>query len=82
MLASAASLVLSLGLAACDDGPADPSKAGDKRSVMEGGKAESEAGKKVEHAKERIDDAEKQLEVRDDEVFEKSQGEQVERGVP
>jgi len=78
--ASAALLVVCLAGTACDDGPAP--KPADPRSVIEGGKAESEAGKQVEHAKERIDDAEKQLEARDEEVFEKSAGEQAGRGVP
>lgn len=64
-------------LSACDDKPKD-----DRKSVIEGGKAESEPGKQLERAKQDIDAAEKQLQDRADEQFEKSAGEQVERGVP
>lgn len=74
-----ASALVSLGLAACDDKPAPQP---DRKSVMEGGKAESEAGRKVERAKQDIEGAERQLEERSDRVFEQSQGEQGARGVP
>lgn len=76
LLASSFALI---GLAACDDKPAPPP---DRKSVMEGGKAESEAGRKVERAKQDIEGAERQLEERSDRVFEQSQGEQGARGVP
>lgn len=72
-------LILSPGLLACDD---DKQPAADRKSVIEGGKAESEAGKKVERAKQEIDATEKLMQDRADENFEKSGGEKVERGVP
>ena len=67
-------------LAACTkDAPPPPA---DNKSVIEGGKAESAAGRKVEDAKREIDATEKQLQDRADDQFEKSAGENVERGVP
>jgi hypothetical protein len=73
-------LALALTGLACDDKPAPPPA--ERKSVMEGGKAESEAGRKVERAKQDIEGAERQLEERSDRVFEQSQGEQGARGVP
>jgi hypothetical protein len=65
-------------LAACDDKkPTD-----DRKSVIEGGKAESAPGKQLEKAKQDIDGVEQQLQDRADEQFEKSAGEQAGRGVP
>jgi hypothetical protein len=77
-LASAAALTLALALAACDD----EKQPEDRKSVIEGGTPESAAGRKVEDAKQKIEGAEQQLQERDDEIFEKSQGEQAPRGVP
>ena len=65
---------------ACDDEPAE-NKA-DRKSVVEGGKAESAAGKKVENAKKEIEATEKLMQDRDADRFERSGGEKVERGVP
>ena len=73
-------LVLGLALSACDD-PPPPNKA-DRKSVIEGGKAESAAGKKVEAAKKEIDATEKLMQDRADDQFEKSGGEKIERGMP
>lgn len=75
LLVLASSLVLTT--LACDDKPAP-----DRKSVIEGGKPESDAGRKVERAKQDIEGAERQLEERSDRVFEQSQGEQGARGVP
>jgi hypothetical protein len=76
-----ACLALSLFAGACSDKTPPPPKV-DGRSVIEGGKAESAAGRKVEDAKREIDGAEKKMQDRADDVFEKSGGEKVERGVP
>ncbi|KIG16663.1 hypothetical protein DB30_04282 [Enhygromyxa salina] len=73
--------MLSPGLLACDDDKAK-NDAGDRKSVIEGGKAESEPGKQLERAKQEIDATEKQMQDRADENFEKSGGEKVERGLP
>lgn len=71
------------GLTACDDEAAKTQKeAEDTRSVAEGAKARTAAGAKVEDAKEQVEAAEKALETRDDDIFEKSGGERVGRGVP
>ena len=71
-------LLVALGIAGCDDKP----KPGDQRSVIEGGKAESAPGKQLENAKQKIEGAEKQLQDRDDRIYESAQDEKVERGVP
>jgi hypothetical protein len=67
------------GMSGCDD---DKPKPADQRSVIEGGKADSEAGKKLEDAKQKIEGAEQKLQERDDRIFEAAQDEKVERGVP
>jgi hypothetical protein len=66
------------GMSGCDDKP----KPADRPSVIEGGKAETEAGKKLEDAKQKIEGAEQQLQERDDRIFEEAQDEKVERGAP
>jgi hypothetical protein len=50
--------------------------------VLEGGKSESAEGKKLENAKQKVDDVEQQLNDRADRVYESAQDEKVERGVP
>ena len=70
-------LGLGLALAACDDSPPN----NDRKSVIEGGKAESKAGKKLENAKKEIDETEKLMEEQDADRFERSAGEKVERGM-
>lgn len=82
LLATAAGLVLVLGALACDDQPAEAKQPDQAKSVIEGGTPESAAGRKLEDAKQKIDAAEKQMQDRDDEIFEKSAGEQAPRGVP
>jgi hypothetical protein len=73
-------LVSPLLLAACDDKPPTDQ---DRKSVKDGGKAESKAGKQLENAKQDIEAVEKQMQDKADENFEKSGGENaVERGVP
>ena len=72
-------LASSLVVACTKEAPPPPA---DNKSVIEGGKAESAAGRKVEDAKREIDATEKQLQDRADDQFEKSAGENVERGVP
>lgn len=65
-------LVSPLLLAACDDKPpADQ----DRKSVMDGGKAESKAGKQLEDAKQDIEAVEKQMADKAEENFDKSAGE-------
>lgn len=71
-------LCTSFALAGCDDKP----KPDDRKSVIEGGKAETAEGKKLENAKREIEGAEKQLEDRADRMYESAQDEKVERGVP
>lgn len=75
----AVAVLLALGPLACDD--QDAAKA-DRKSVIEGGKPESDAGRKLEDANNKIDGAEQQLQDREDRVFEQSKGEQGGRGVP
>lgn len=78
-LAFAALLGLGLTLVACDD---DPPPNQDRKSVIEGGKAESRAGKQLEKAKKEIDDTEKVMQDQDADRFERSGGEKVQRGMP
>ncbi len=77
-LTSTLALLVVVALSGCDDKP----KSGDQKSVIEGGKAESAEGKKLENAKREIEGAEKQLEDRADRMYESAQDEKVERGVP
>ena len=65
-------------LGACDDPPPN----NDRKSVIDGGKAESRAGKQLENAKREIDDTEKLMQDQDADRFERSGGEKVERGMP
>ncbi|MFO7561861.1 MAG: hypothetical protein R6X02_04415 [Enhygromyxa sp.] len=71
-------LAAPLLLAACED---DKPKQ-DRKSVMEGGKAESKAGKQLEQAKQDIEAVEQQMQDKADENFEKSAGENAPRGLP
>ncbi|PRQ04652.1 hypothetical protein ENSA5_06080 [Enhygromyxa salina] len=80
-VSTAALVALAFAASACDD-DAGANKGGDRRSVVEGGKAESAPGKKLEHAKEQIEEAEKKMEDADADRFERSAGEKVERGLP
>ena len=75
----ALALPLALGALACDDGKAPDQ---DRKSVVDGGKPESAAGRQVENAKKEIEAVEKTMEKEDADRFEKSGGEQVQRGVP
>ena len=70
-------LLAAISLSGCDDKPK-----GDQKSVIEGGKAESAEGKKLENAKREIEGAEKALQDRADRDYEAAQDEPVERGVP
>jgi hypothetical protein len=85
LLATAAALILApifvLAVPGCDDKP-EEKQPGDNKSVIEGGTPESAAGRKVEDAKQKIEGAEKQLQDRDDRIFDQSAGEQAPRGVP
>jgi hypothetical protein len=74
------SLALVMGMGACDDEKKSEAKAGEPQSVAEGAKAETAPGKMVETGKKRIKAAEKQMEVRDDQIMQAAQGEKVERG--
>ena len=78
LCSSIAASVLCLAAVACDDKP----PANERKSVIEGGKAESAPGKQLERAKQDIEGAERQLQERADDQFDKSAPEQVERGVP
>jgi len=69
--------ILPLTLAACDD---DPPKQ-ERKSVVEGGKAESAPGKQLEGAKREIDEVEKVMQERADDNFEKTADEKVPRGL-
>jgi uncharacterized lipoprotein len=77
-LSTTLALLVVVALAGCDDKP----KPADQKSVLEGGKAESAEGKKLENAKREIEGAEKQLEDRSERMYESAQDEKVERGVP
>lgn len=71
-------LAAPLLLAACkDDKPKQ-----DRKSVMDGGKAESKAGKQLEQAKQDIEAVEQQMQDKADEEFEKSAGDNARRGLP
>ena len=73
-------LLLVLVAPACDDGKDD--KKQERKNVVEGGKAESAAGKQVEGAKKEIEAVEKTMEREDADRFERSGEEKVERGMP
>jgi len=66
------------GLLGCDDKP----KADERKGVIEGAKPESAAGRKLEKAKQEVDEVEKTMEKQDQDRFERSGSEQVPRGVP
>jgi len=75
-------LVLALAMVGCKGQSPPPATEGQGKSVMEGGKAGSAPGRRLEDAKERVEDAKERLENRNDDMFEKSAGEKVERGAP
>ena len=75
--ATSAVFMFAIAITGCDDKPK-----GDQKSVIEGGKAESAEGKKLENAKREIDGAEKALQDRADRDYEAAQDEPVQRGVP
>ena len=72
-------LGLVLGTFGCDAGAKDQ----ERKSVIEGGKPESAAGRKLDKAKQEVDAVEKTMEREDQDRFERSAGENApSRGVP
>lgn len=65
---------------ACDDDEAKTAPAEPQESVLQGGEAQTEAGKALERGRDGVKAAEQQLEVRDEQIIEAATPEKVERG--